>query len=336
MATLLHSFDSRLFLIALAMVAALLLGGPTSLHRLLLLDIPGRVGRGFLLLLERKLNRSNRSIATRHRRGMLAVLLVLALCVTLGLAVGWIAHHTRWGLVLEAALVALMLPARAGWEMGRDMLRALHEKDKAPAYALAATLSRRDEAPADLHAAVRVSVEYLALQFSRRLVAPVFWYLLLGLPGMLFVTAISVMDRAFASRAMAYGAFSSMTARLDDIMQLLPARIAAFFLAAGALFAPGCNPQRSLRGAVAGGAKTSSPNSGVVLGTAAGALGIALAGPRNFLGAAVGDEWIDFGTARAETAHLARMNYLFAYASCLLALALVALNLRQMPLILPA
>lgn len=328
----LHSFGDRIFLAALALIAALLLGGPASLHRILLLDVPARLSEGFLSALERKLNRSHRSPATRRRRGALAVGLVFVLCLWLGLAVGWVAHLSPWGWVPEAALMALMLPARCSREQARAIQLALRAKDPRPAFALVAVFSRRDEPPAELHAAVRASVEYLALRFSRRMVAPVFWYLAFGLPAMLFVTALSVMDGKFGARSTAYGAFSGPIARLDDVAQLLPARLAALLLAAAALFSPGCHPLRALRGAVDGSAKTASPNSGVVLGAMAGALNVALAGPRMFLGAPVKDEWIDCGTARADAVHLARANYLFACACCLLSLAMVAMNVRRLSL----
>lgn len=329
----LHTFADRVFLLALALSAALLLGGPRRFHRLLLLDAPGRAGRRFLLALERKLNRKGRSKATRRWRGVAALLAVLLLCGVLGAGVGIFSALSPWGVVLEVLLMALLLPMRPALEDAASVLAAAHGKDKTALYAQTAVFARRDEAVTDAHTALRVTVEYLALHLSRRVVAPAVWYMALGLPGMLAVTALGVIDRAFGSKAPAYAPFMAWIAGLDRLMQLVPARMTALLLVLASILAPGCNPGRAMKGMLAGGSLTVSPNSGVVLGAVAGALGVALGGPRRWLGWKVEDRWIEFGSARLEGQHLARMRYLYFYASCLLTLAFAAANVRQFPML---
>ncbi len=328
----LHGFSDRLVLLALAMLASLMLGGPGAVHHFLLLDRPARAGKRFIAALERKLNRVNRSASTRRRRGMVAVVIVFLLCAVLGSALGALSHLTTWGMGLELLIMTLLLPARPALEVAGEFSRRMQEKNRAPAVAFAAPYSRRDDLQGDAHAAARSMVEYLALHFSRRIVAPALWYLALGLPAMLFITALAVMDRAFGSRALSYGPFGAWASRLDDIAQLVPARVSALLLACASVLAPGCNPLRSIKGAVGGSAKTASPNSGVILGAAAGALGITLAGPRIFLGWRVADAWIDYGTAKAESLHVRRMRYLYLCAFCLAAFAAMAANLPQIAL----
>lgn len=327
----LHSFSDRVLLLTLAFAASLLLGGPRALHRLLLLDLPARLGRGVLAALGRKLNRAQRGRGARRIRGILLVLVVLGFCIGAGMLAEELAVLGKGGVIFEVALVAYLLPVRAVFERARDVRRALQEKNKPRAAELALPISRRDALPGDAHATIRVTVEYLALQFSRRVVAPVFWYLLVGFPAMLFVVALEVMDGMFGSRSATYAAFGSTTARLDDVVQLIPARIAAVLLALASIIAPGCNPLQSLRVAVGAGGGTVSPNSGAVLGAAAGALGLSLGGPRGFLGWAIQDRWIGSGTARVETVHLARMLYLYLCAAILVFLLVAAMNMRHLP-----
>lgn len=329
----LHSFSDRLLLLMLALYVSVLCGGPLALHRFLLLDKPAALLRGLLAAAGRKLNRTQRSDTTRRLRGFLLVAVALVVGLGVGVLTGKIAETTRWSVVFEVVLVAYLLPMRASFDLIRELRRLLHEKSNEGASQLAASLGGRDEAPRDRHSMIRAGIEYLALQFSTRIVAPVFWYIMLGLPALIFVVALAVMDQLFGSRAKAYAAFGSTAARLDALAQLIPARISVLLLALAAVFSPGCNPARALKGAATGGTKTVSPNRGVILGAVAGTLGITLAGPRTSLGWAIRDEWIDFGPARVLPVHLARMLHLYAGAVGLLLLLVTALNLRNASLL---
>ena len=325
----LHSFSDRIFLITLALLAAVVAGGALHLHRVLLLDRPATIACAFFAGMERKLNRPGRAAGTRRLRGVLLVVVTWAGCMGVGWLVGGLSETSPWGMGLEVALLTLGLPIGEGYAQARSVQRAFGDKENARGFALVAPLARRDDMPSDMHMALRSMVEYLALHFSRRTVAPVFWYVALGLPAMLFVAALGVMDRTFGSRASVYASFGAAAARLDDIAQIVPARIAALLFAVAASCAPGCNPGRALRGMAAGAGKTVSPNNGVVLGAVAGALGVALAGPRAFKGVPIPDAWIDFGTAKLALVHLARMNYLYLCAVCLLTVGVAAMNIRD-------
>lgn len=327
----LHSFSDRVLLITLALYLSVIAGGPLALHRLLFLDKPALMLRAFFAACERKLNRAQRSNGTRRLRGFLLVLVTLGICMSMGYFGGRIAESTRFSLVLEVALLAYVLPLRASLDRVRELRQALHDKDMAKVGKLAAPLAQRDDVPSDVHGVQRVAIEYLALQFARRIVTPICWYLALGLPAFLFVVALAVMDDLFGSRAKAYHAFGATAARLNMLAQLLPTRVAGLVLVLTCLFSPSCSLPRAFKGMVGGSTKTQSPNSGVMLGAAAGALGVTLAGPRNFLGCAVKDAWIDYGTARVEAVHLARMQYLYVYACGLLLLLLTAMNLQALP-----
>ncbi len=327
----LHSFSDRILLITLALYLSAAAGGALALHRLLFLDKPALILRAFFAACERKLNRAQRSTATRRLRGFLLVLFTLGLCMGMGYLGGRLAESSHFSLVPEVALLAYLLPLHASIDRVRQLRQALHDKEMTKAAKLAVPLARRDEVPSDAFGMQRVAIEYLALQFARRIVTPLCWYLVLGLPAFLFVVALAMMDDLFGSRAKAYAPFGATAARLNMLAQLLPTRVAAMVLVLTCLFSPACSLSRAFKGMIGGSTQTLSPNSGVMLGAAAGALGVTVAGPRNFLGWAVKDEWIDYGTARVEAVHLARMQYLYAYACGLLVLLLTAMNIQTFP-----
>lgn len=319
MDTYLHSFSDRLLLAMLALYVGLLFGEQSVLHRMLGLNKPALWTRRLFAACGRKLNRAQRGDTVLRLRGALLVALVLALCLGIGVLIGGMAEAARWNVMPEVALMAYLLPMRASFSPILKLRRLLHEKKDASAGQLAASLGNREEESRDTHGAIRIGIEYLALQFATRIVAPVFWYLLLGLPGLLFVTALSSMRQLFGRDA----AFGSATVRSDALLQWPSARIAALLIALAAAFSPGCIHSRALKGAAAGGAS----NRGTVLGAAAGALGITLAGPRSVPGGSTKDAWIDFGSARAIPADLTRALYLHALAAGLLLLLITALNL---------
>jgi adenosylcobinamide-phosphate synthase len=108
-----------------------------------------------------------------------------------------------------------------------------------------------------------------------------------------------------------------VAARLDDIVNLIPARLGAVILACAAAFVPGGRPLAAGVTMWRDAAKHRSPNAGWPEAAMAGALDLALAGPRRYHGELVGDPWIGAGRARAEPRDLKRALTLFALACAL-------------------
>jgi adenosylcobinamide-phosphate synthase len=118
-------------------------------------------------------------------------------------------------------------------------------------------------------------------------------------------------------------AFGKVAARLDDVANLVPARLSGVLLALAAAFVPSANPLRALATMWRDAAKHRSPNAGWPEAAMAGALDLALAGPRRYHGLVVPDDWIGAGRARAEPADLHRALALFVIA-CVITAALMA------------
>ena len=162
------------------------------------------------------------------------------------------------------------------------------------------------------------------------MVAPAFWYVLFGLPGMLVYKVINTMDSMIGYRSERYLAFGWAAARLDDAVNLLPARLAGLYLAGAAFALPDADPARGLRTMIEDAGKHRSPNAGWPEAAMAGALGLSLAGPRRCLGIVIDDPWIGDGTALATARDVIWALSLFAAACVINAFAVAALALAVM------
>jgi adenosylcobinamide-phosphate synthase len=169
----------------------------------------------------------------------------------------------------------------------------------------------------DAHGVARAAIESLAENFSDGVVAPVFWDLLLGLPGLFAYKMANTLDSMIGHRTPRYRSFGWAVARFDDALNLAPARISGLLLAAAAVFAKNGRPNRALVIMLRDGGKHHSPNAGWPESAMAGALGLALAGPRHYPEGLVVDPWLGDGTAQAGTSDIARALHLYRLA-CLI------------------
>jgi adenosylcobinamide-phosphate synthase len=118
------------------------------------------------------------------------------------------------------------------------------------------------------------AVESVAENLSDSLVAPLFWYAVAGLPGAIAYRAINTLDASIGYRGR-YEWLGKASARIDDAVNLIPARLTALLLlAAGAL--SGARLRDGLRILWRDGRKTESPNAGLPMATMAGLLGVEL------------------------------------------------------------
>ncbi len=177
----------------------------------------------------------------------------------------------------------------------------------------------RDPARLDAHGVARAAIESLAENFSDGVVAPVFWYLLLGLPGLFAYKMANTLDSMIGHRSPRYRAFGWAAARFDDLLNLVPARLSGLLLTGAALFANEATPGHALWVMLRDGRRHHSPNAGWPEAAMAGALGLALAGPRSYAEGEVRDPWLGDGTPEATPADIGRGLQLYMLACLLLA-----------------
>ena len=120
------------------------------------------------------------------------------------------------------------------------------------------------------------------------MVAPLFWYVLLGLPGLVAFKMVSTLDSMIGYRHGWYRYMGLFSARMDDCACYVPSRLSAFVIALGSWR----GFWLSLGAAWRDGHRHASLNAGWPEAAAGGALGIALGGARVYGGVVVDDPWI--------------------------------------------
>lgn len=276
---------------------------------------------------DKKLNRESRGQAARLWRGAVVALAVVLGAAALGIAVEWLAGRFRGGWLLELLFLTGCLRGRAAWSAGRRTSQALARGETAAARECVAPLTRRFSQTFDQYAVGRAVLEHAARSLTRRLVAPAFWWLLLGLPGVLAVAALEGADAAVGRPGARHERFGLTTARLDDALNYLPARLAALLLAAAAPFLSGARIGRAFAVWFADAGKSPSRNFGAPAAAMAGALDLALGGPHRDGGVVIEEPWIGGGRARVTPQDVDRGLALTLIAALLTALLVALLML---------
>ena len=308
-----------LLLMALCLEAAL--GEARFLFRVV--PHPVRLIGGVVGFLERKLNREQRSESDRAVRGLLVVLAVSGLSLGVGVGVAWLTQTYTFAWILEMLLVATLIAQRGLYARVRAVGLALRDEGLDQARQAVAHIVGRDPGKLDAHGVARGAIESAAENFCDAVVAPVFWYVLFGFPGLCLYKAVNTMDSMIGYRTPRYRAFGMTAARFDDALNVIPARLSGLFLALAAVVVPTARPAAAFKVMVRDSGKHRSMNAGWPEGAVAGALDLALAGPRHYADGPVADSWIGDGTARATHRDIRRALYLYL-AACLINIAWVA------------
>jgi adenosylcobinamide-phosphate synthase len=183
----------------------------------------------------------------------------------------------------------------------------------------------RDPDQLDEAGVCRAAIESCAENFSDGVVAPAFWLALLGLPGLIAYKAINTADSMIGHLNPRYQAFGWATARLDDLVNLIPARLSGLLVAIVAPVAGGATIA-ALKVMWRDAGKHRSPNAGWPESAAAGALGLALAGPRRYGERIVDDAFLNAEAGKAATPDdIGRALHLLIAACLLQGAAYVAL-----------
>jgi adenosylcobinamide-phosphate synthase len=184
------------------------------------------------------------------------------------LALGDLLHHVRR---IEAAV------------RGGDLIRARQA---------VSALVGRDTDLMDEAACRRAAVESLSENLTDGFVSPVCWYVLGGLPGLVLFKVVSTMDSMVGYKTPRYLRFGWCGARLDDVMNYVPARFTWLTIAALAAVLPGYSGPKAWRVGLQQHALLLGPNSGWSEAATAGALERRIVGPIWLNGAQVTDLWI--------------------------------------------
>lgn len=267
-------------------------------------------------------NRASDPPAFRRAAGVAAAILVIALATALGWAVQSLLASGWVRVVLVGVLAWPLVALRSLHDHVAAVANPLVSGDIAAARVAVAQIVGRDPATLDDAGIARATIESLAENASDGIVAPVFWGALFGLPGILGYKAINTLDSMIGHRTERHEAFGWAAARIDDLANLIPARLTGLLFV---LLAPRFSQAWScmLRDA----RRHRSPNAGWPEAAMAGALGVRLSGSRIYHGSIADEPWLNEGGRDPAAADIPTGLKLYRYAMMLLAAAFVALAL---------
>lgn len=200
--------------------------------------------------------------------------------------------HPLTGQAFHVFTLYSMLALGDLFKHGRDVDQAVSQGNLQGARLAVAKLVGRDTDKMDGPACRRAAIESLAESLVDGFASPVLFYAAAGLPGAIVFKVISTMDSMVGYKTERYMRFGWCGARLDDLLNLLPARLCWLLLSAVATAVPGCSARKAWGVGLSQHAIIPGPNAGWPEAAIAGALGRRLIGPIFRDGSLITDIWI--------------------------------------------
>ena len=270
----------------IAMAVDCVMGWPDAIYR--------RIGHpvtwigALIRRLDAAMNRETDTDFTRRILGILAAMIVVGAAALPGYLVqsllpgGWLAALCIG--VLAWPLVAL----RSMHDHVAAVAKPLIAGDLDGARYTVSMIVGRDPSVLDTAGVARAALESLAENTSDGIIAPLFWGAIFGLPGIAAYKAINTLDSMIGHRTPRHNAFGWASARIDDLVNLAPARLT------GVLFAVASDRARaSLSVMWRDASQHRSPNAGWPESALAGALNIRLSGPRVYHDHIADEPWLN-------------------------------------------
>jgi adenosylcobinamide-phosphate synthase len=213
--------------------------------------------------------------------GVLALVMLVGVALVVGLVMA--ALPGIWAEVIVGAMLLAQRSLVQHVQRVADALR-LSVSDGRGAVAM---IVGRDVRGMDGPAVARGAIESAAENLSDGVIAPVFWFAVAGLPGLLAYKIVNTADSMIGYRTEKYEAFGWAAAKFDDVLNWIPARLTAFLIWSIA------GQKASWRDIIDDAALHRSPNAGWPEAAMAPALGVSLSGPRSYDGAHEDFPWVN-------------------------------------------
>ncbi|WMT87379.1 adenosylcobinamide-phosphate synthase CbiB [Pelagibacterium sp. 26DY04] len=233
---------------------------------------------------DKRLNDPEASFDGRKMRGVVAIAVVVLAVLIVALGIQSLLRFLPFGWVVEVLLASSLIAQKGLRDAVSDVARALGEEGIEGARRAVSHIVGRDTSELDEAGVSRAAIETLAENTSDGVIAPLFYLALFGLPGAAVYKAINTADSMIGHRNERYAAFGWGAARLDDLVNWIPARLTAVLFALAARGMPGADGDAAWAAVRRDAAKHASPNAGWPEAAMAGALGFGLGGPRSYAG----------------------------------------------------
>lgn len=300
-----------LFVLLIAVIIDRILGDPEWLWR----RIPHPIvfiGRS-IGYFDRHLNSKEMSDHSRKLNGCLAIISLLLVTFVIGVLLVKFLYQLSWlGTVLEAIIVSIFLAQKSLIDHVVKVGEALRFKSLNEAQLAVSMIVGRDTKKLDQSGICRAAIESLAENSSDGVIAPAFWFLVLGLPGILCYKVLNTADSMIGYKNNRYKDFGWASARLDDLANLIPARLTALITICALLIFQNVSRAKNAFNVVIHDAKLHrSPNAGWPECAYAGGLNIQLAGSRVYDGEIVDEPFQNAKGRVANTSDIFKSVQLF-------------------------
>ncbi len=281
------TWSAHFLCLLLALVLDALVGDPSWLWRKL--PHPVVVIGWAIDGLDRHFNDASASDTFPRVAGAAAITFLLVVSAAAGTAIHVLLLNVPYGLFFEAVIAAIFIAQKSLAEHVRAVADGLEAGGLTGGRTAVSMIVGRDPDNLDEAGVSRAAIESLAENFSDGIVAPAVWYAIAGLPGLFAYKTLNTADSMIGHRTSRHEAFGWAAARLDDFANLPASRLSALLLTLASGLRGGYARMRDSVRVIAGDARRHrSPNAGWPEAAMAGALGVALAGPRRY-----GDEIVD-------------------------------------------
>jgi len=311
---------STVELAAAAVLVEAAVGYPAFLYRAIGHPVTW-MGR-LLGVLEGRMNSDSESFPTRRRLGVVALAILLTVCLGVTFFFLWFVSTALFGQIVSVLAATSLIAQRSMYDHVRAVADALEREGLAAGRKAVSMIVGRNPEQLDEAGVARAAIESLAENFSDGIVAPVFWMAAAGLPGAVAYKAVNTADSMIGHRTPRFEAFGWAAARLDDVLNIPPARLSALLIAFAAV-PTGGSFVSALKAVWRDASRHRSPNAGWPEAAMAGALDLQLAGPRVYGDELVVDAFMGDGRREATAADIRKALRVFV-AACVIQWLLLA------------
>ena len=308
----------------------LLIGDPHWLYH------PVRLIGNLISLLESILLKEKDTSAKKYRKGMVLAILTPLITGIVTVSILVVGYHINMilGCVIETIMCYQILAVKSLKVESMKVYYALDKEGLQQARNAVAMIVGRDTKQLDEHSVVRAAVETVAENTSDGVIAPLFYMMLFGAAGGFVYKAVNTMDSMIGYKNDKYLYFGRFAAKLDDVVNFIPARIGGCLMVVSAgiaQLAEKCNTHYSIGNAwkifKSDRKKHSSPNAAQTESACAGALKVALSGDNYYFGKLVHKPQIGEAIRPLEAGDIGRSNILLYITAFLMVIIVLLIRL---------
>lgn len=269
-----------------AMLIDIILGWPDVLFKLI--GHPVTWLSKVINILDLNLNKRSFSNNIRKFNGFITLLICLILISALFITVQIILNNLPFGIFIAMIFTWPLIAINSMHKHIRNILKDFNNNKIKSIRKSVSKIVGRNTLKLNKISLIRASIESLGENTSDGIIAPVFWALIFGLPGIALYKTINTLDSMIGYKNTQYKDFGWASARLDDFVNIIPSRITGFLYAAVSkkfLF--------TMIVMIKDGNKHTSPNAGYPEAALAGALNVSLSGPRVYNNFTRHDQWLN-------------------------------------------